>query len=152
MKRKSIQERGPIRYIRKDDVKQSFDNRLKSLNHLELSDFYGHNNEDRHVFVYDFEGSIICVLVFDDMDNHFYLNLIENNEIYEKECDEINPAPKIIRFTENVAKSLGHTEIKLDALEQLVPYYTKLGYSSTGRIKNDRAYGLLVEMRKSLGS
>ena len=91
-------------------------------------------------------------MAFDDKGNHFYLNLIENNEIYEKECDEINPAPKLIRFTENIAKSLGHTEIRLNALEQLVPYYKKLGYSETGKTENDNVYGLLVEMQKSLSS
>lgn len=151
MKRELFRE-GPIRYIRKNDTKQSFDNRLKSLNHLELSDFYDDNRGNRHIFVYDFGGKIICVLAFDDKGNHFYLNLIENNEIYEEECDEINPAPKLIRFTENIAKSLGHIEIRLNALEQLVPYYKELGYSPTGKTEKNNVYGLLVEMQKLLSS
>ena len=91
-------------------------------------------------------------MAFDDKGDHFYLNLIENNEIHEKECDEINPASKLIAFTENIAKSLGHTEIRLNALEQLVPYYKDLGYSETGKTENDNVYGLLVEMQKSLSS
>lgn len=91
-------------------------------------------------------------MAFDDKGNHFYLNLIENNEIYEKECDEINPAPKMIRFIENIAKSFGHTEIRLNALEQLVPYYKELDYSTTGKTEKDNVYGLLVEMQKSLSS
>lgn len=152
MKRELFRE-GPISYIHKNDIKQSFDNRLKSLNHLELGDFYDDDNRgNRHIFVYNFVGKIICVLAFDDKGNPFYLNLIENNEIYEKECDEINSAPKLILFTENVAKSLGHTEIRLNALEQLVLYYKELGYSETGKIENDNVYGLLVEMQKSLSS
>lgn len=151
MKRELFRE-GPIRYIRKNDTKQSFDNRLKSINHLELSDFYADNRDNRHIFVYDFGGKIICVLALDDKGNHFYLNLIENNDTYEKDCDEINPAPKLIAFTENIAKSLGHTEIRLNALEQLVSYYTELGYSETGKTEKNNVYGLLVEMRKSLSS
>ena len=151
MKRELFRE-GPIRYIRKKDTKQSFENRLKILNHLELSDFYDDNRGNRHIFVYDFGGKIICVLAFDDKGDHFYLNLIENNEIYEKECDEINPAPKLIRFIENIAKSFGHIEIRLNALEQLVPYYKELGYSTTSKTEKNNDYGLLVEMQKLLSS
>jgi hypothetical protein len=151
MKRELFRE-GPIRYIRKKDIKQSFDNRLKSINRLELRDFYDHNRDTRHIFVYDFRGKIICVLAFDDKGDHFYLNLIENNEIYEKECDEINPAPKLIRFIENIAKSFGHIEIRLNALEQLVPYYKELGYSTTSKTEKNNDYGLLVEMQKLLSS
>ena len=102
MKRKSIPENGPFRYIRKDDIEQSFDNRLRSLNNLELSDFYNYNVENRHVFVYDFDNRVLRVLVFDDNDDHFYLNLIENNEVYGKECDEVNPAPKLITYVEKL--------------------------------------------------
>ncbi|QLH09290.1 hypothetical protein [Candidatus Nitrosotenuis sp. DW1] len=98
--RRPIPENGPFRYIRKDDTIQPFDNRLKSLNNLELSDFYNHNIANRHVFVYEFEGKILCILVFDDKGDHFYLNLIENNKVHEKECDRMNPAPKLIRYVE----------------------------------------------------
>jgi hypothetical protein len=152
MKRKSIPENGSFRYIHKDDIEQSFDNRLRSLNNLELSDFYNYNVENRHVFVYDFDNRVLCVLVFDDKDDHFYLNLIENNEVYGKECDEVNPAPKLITYVEKIAKSLGHKKIRLDSLEQLVPYYTKLGYSSMNDDEHHKDYGLLVKMKKLFGN
>lgn len=58
----------------------------------------------------------------------------------------------MIRFIENIAKSFGHTEIRLNALEQLVPYYKELDYSTTGKTEKDNVYGLLVEMQKSLSS
>jgi hypothetical protein len=103
LKRRSIPEKGSFRYMRKTDLGQPFDNRLKSLNVLELADFFKHNVDNRHVFVYEFDDKILCVLVFDDKGDHFYLNLIENNEIYEKECDEVNPAPKLIRYVEKVS-------------------------------------------------
>lgn len=91
-------------------------------------------------------------MALDDKGDHFYLNLIENNDTYEKDCDEINPAPKLVVFTENIAKSLGHTEIRLNALEQLVSYYKELDYSPTGKTEKNNVYGLLVEMQKSLNS
>lgn len=125
---------------------------MKSLNNLALLDFFRHNAENRHVFVYEFEGKILCVLVFDDKGDHFYLNLIENNEIYENECDEINPAPKILRYVEEFSKSLGHIKIRLDSIEQIVPYYEALGYSSMGRTESHDVYGILIKMSKSLGS
>jgi hypothetical protein len=149
--RKHIPERGPFRYIHKADTVQTFDNRLRSLNNLELGDFYSHNIENRHVFVYEFDGRILCILVFDDKYDHFYLNLIENNQFYEKECDMINPAPKLISYVEKIAKSYGHKKIRLDALEQLVPYYTKLGYFSMNKVRH-RKYGVLVKMMKLFGN
>lgn len=61
MTRRSIPENGLFRYICKDDTEQPFDNRLKSLNNLELSDFDDHNVEKRHVFVYDLMvESFVC--------------------------------------------------------------------------------------------
>lgn len=88
------------------------------------------------------------MLVFDDRGDHFYLNLTENNEIYEKECDMINPAPKLIRYVENIAKSLGHKKIRLDSLVHLEQYYTELGYSAIDEMKQHKIYGLLVKMEK----
>lgn len=151
MKRKIIPENGPFRYIRKNDIKQLFDNRLKSVNNLELSDFYRHNVGNRHVFAYDLDNTVICILIFDDKGDHFYLNLIENNEIHKKKCDQINPAPKLIRYVENIARSLGHEKIKLDSLEQLVSYYTKLGYFSINETGQHDDYGRLVKMEKLFG-
>ncbi len=150
--RREIPENGPFRYICKDDTRQPFDNRLKSLNDLELDDFYNHNTANRHVFVYEFDGKILCVLVFDDMGDHFYLNLIENNSACEKECDLMNPAPKLIGYVERVAKHFGHEKIRLDALEQLVPYYEKLGYLSMNEDEYHKDYGLLTKMAKLFGN
>jgi hypothetical protein len=152
MIRKSIPQIGPFRYICKTDIDQPLENRLKSLNNLELNNFFEHNAKNRHVFVYEFEGKILCILVFDDKGDHFYLNLIENNEIYEMECDEINPASKLIRYVEKVSKSLGYDKIRLDALEQLVPYYEELGYSPINETYYHKDYGLLVKMKKLLSA
>jgi hypothetical protein len=152
MIRRLIPKIGSIRYINKADLKQSFDNRLKIKNKLALKDFYGENKKDRHVLVYDHEGIVICVLVFDDKGDHFYLNLIENNQIHTDLCNELNPAPNMIRFVENFARSIGHTKIRLYSLEQLVWYYEKSGYVSTGKTNFDPNYGVLIEMKKLLGS
>jgi len=150
LKRKSIPELGPFRYIRNSDISQPFQNRLTSTNNLVLSDFLHYNKENRHVFVYDYEGKILCVVVFDDEGDHFYLNLIENNEKHESECDEINPAPKLILFVEKVAKSLGYEKIRLDAVQTLVPYYEKLGYSTMNVKVDGGSYGILEKMKKEL--
>lgn len=91
-------------------------------------------------------------MVLDDKGDHFYLNLIENNEIHDKLCDELNPAPNMIRFVETLARSLGHTKIHLYSLEQLESYYKQLGYSATGKTEYDPNYGVLVEMKKLLRS
>lgn len=64
LNRRSIPQHGPFRYIRKTDISQPFDNRLKSLNKLELIDFIKHNVANRHVFVYEFDGKILCILIF----------------------------------------------------------------------------------------
>ena len=50
---------------------------------------------------------------------------------------------------QKILQSFGHTEIRLNALEQLVSYYKELGYSPTGKTETDNVYGLLVEMQKS---
>lgn len=91
-------------------------------------------------------------MVLDDKGDHFYLNLIENNEIHDKLCDELNPAPNMIRFVETLARSLGHTKIHLYSLEQLESYYKQLGYLATGKTEYDQNYGVLVEMKKLLRS
>jgi len=50
-----------------------------------------------------------------------------------------------------IAESLGHKKMRLDALEQLVPYYTKLGYFSINEERH-KDYGLLVRMMKLFGN
>lgn len=103
------------------------------------------------MLVYDHRGKVLCVLVLDDEEDHFYINIIENNESYEKECDEINPAPRMIRYIEDISESVGYSKITLDSIQQLVPYYEMLGFVQSGRTVFDRNYGMLSNMSKPLG-
>ena len=150
MARKKIPTSGPFRYIKKADTTKPFDNRLKPLNKVDFSTLYSDNKGATHVLVYDFQNKILCFLVVDDIGTHFYLNLVETNEIYPIECDYLNPAPKLIMYIETISPIFRYKKVTLASLPQLVPYYNNLGYNETGKTFNDPNYGRLIEMEKIL--
>jgi len=150
MARKKIPARGPFRYIRKSDVKKPFDNRFKRLNGVDFSSLLKDNKGSIHVLVYEYQRNILCFLALEDKGTHFYLNLIENNELFQTKIQTINPAPKLITYVEIISPHYGYKKVTLNSIQPLIQYYRDLGYSETGRTSYRQPYGLLTEMEKIL--
>ena len=151
MPRNDFPEIGAIRYIKQNDIEKPFDNILKRKNKIGLPEVFDYNIGQRHSLIYDYNDNILAFLVVDEYHDHFYLNLIENNQLFWEECRCVNPAPKLIFFVEKVALSRDHSWIMLDSLKstKLVAYYQTLGYSKVGD-EIHPSYGYVIKMKKIL--
>ena len=139
----------PFREIKPSDAGQRFVNKLQPVNHVDLSYLVGQNCGKRHVLVYELDGKILAFVTFLDMGDHFYLNLVEANQMYD-EYKKIRPGFLLIALVESLSKTAGYSRVTLYSVRDRVRYYSDLGYKVTGDDLDDPNYGRLTPMAKSL--
>jgi len=108
------------------------------------------NKDDKHVWVYDFDGKILGIFSFIDVNSCFYMDVIASNELFPELCDETRPGFSLFSTLEDIARNLGHSYIRLDSVSYRVEYWKSYGYQVSGMPKFVEKWGQLYPMEKNL--
>ena len=125
---------------------------VPEMDKFTLADYYAWSlEENSHVIVREIDENITAVLYLTIHTDHIMIEMVVRNKesVYSKGSggDLIKAAETII------ARYYGKKEIRLEAMGQVVDYYTKfLKYEKYAESYNDYDWGLLVPMRKRLVS
>ena len=145
LSRKQFVLNPPFREINSSDASKEFANELYPINNIDLAYLVEQNIKNRYVFVYDFNDRVLGFIVFIDMDDHFYLDLVEVNQLYPESS---GVGYMLIKLLENLAKRENYSRITLFSTENRIAYYQNLGYEITGESVQDQNYGSLTPMQK----
>ncbi len=139
----------PFREIIPSDAAQPFANDLQPINHIDLSYLVDKNIDNRYIFVYDLDGKILAFMTFLEKRDHFHLDLVEVNRLYE-ESKTVRPGFLLITLLENLSRREGFSKVTLHSIQDRIMYYRNLDYVIAGESISDSVYGPLTPMAKSL--
>ena len=140
-----------FRWIREDDASVKFKCDEPRMDRYSLYDYYCWSLEaDSLVIVQDVEGSLVGVLQLTIHKNYLTIEMVARNKLFNYPGVGLN----LIKVVElYVAPQLRIREVRLEALQELVPYYDDtLGYHEYIAAYYDEAWGYLTPKRKFLAS
>lgn len=150
MKRRSFLLNPPFREIKDSDNTIKFESELLDIIGINLDTLAKGNKDDKHVWVYDFDGKILAILSFLDVGSYFHMDVVAINESEQELCKEVHPGYSLFSLLENFAVKLGHTKIRLDSISERVEYWKSYGYEMTGIGHADDKLGKIYPMEKRL--
>lgn len=113
-----------------------------------------------YVFVRKIKGIPIAIIELtfhqtkvegiEDVKTFYQYSLIVELLAVDKKYQGLGIGTQMMALAENVGLSLNVYKISLDAVEDEVDFYKKLGYSQTGKSYNDPDWGKLVPMERKL--
>lgn len=139
----------PFREIILSDAGQPFANDLQPINHIDLSYLVDKNIGNRYIFAYELNGKVLAFMTFLDKGDHFHLDLVEVNRLYE-ESKTVRPGFLLITLLENLSRREGFSKVTLHSIQDRISYYRNLDYVAAGESISDSVYGSLTPMEKSL--
>ena len=113
MARKIFKLNEPYREITPGDAKKPFQNEFLEKAGITLTVFVKENRDDKHVWVYDFEGKILAVLSFLDTDSYFYMDVLGKNRLYDDISVDLKPGYSLVKLLEDLSPKFGYTLIKI---------------------------------------
>jgi predicted GNAT family N-acyltransferase len=139
-----------IRFIEKNDISKHIKSFVPEMDKFSLADYYKWSlEENSHVLVREVDENITAVLYLTIHDDHIMIEMVVRNKesVYSK-----GSGGDLIKAIETIiAKYYNKTEIRLEAMEQVVSYYEKfLKYVKYGKPYADPGWGSLVPMKKLL--
>lgn len=146
MARKTFKLNPPFREIEASDAEKPFWNRLTPKNEIDLSYLVEQNRNKTHVLVYEFEDKVLGFVVVSDNDDHFHIDLIENNERFEESKGK---GYMLMILIEALSDIFGYSKITLHSTKDNIEYYRKIGYEIIGASSEDPKYGQLTPMEKT---
>lgn len=150
MKRRSFLLNPPFRQIIASDSSAKFESSLLDAIGISLANLIKENKDDKHIWVYDFDGKILAVFSFLDVGTYFHMDLITINESEQKLCNEVHPGYSLFTLLEDYAVKFGHTKIRLDSIGERVEYWKSHGYQIIGMGHVDDKLGQIYPMEKQL--
>ena len=132
--RRSFKIEDPIREIIQSDTDKKFQSGLFQACGTTLKSLYTYDNEDnRHVWVYDANDEIFAALIFDDLDDVFYIEAVSNNfDVSTDDLESTKPGGTLYSVLENIAIDLKIKKITLDSIERRVGYWIRLDFQING--------------------
>lgn len=148
MTRKNLILTSPYREITNHDGSKQFTNDLFDDNNpLTLQDLIQENHDDQYVIVYEQNDDILAFLLFEEKNNHVYLNLVATNRLFNS---GLRPGTKLVILLDDLAKAFNHNRIELYSVDDKILYYERLGYQKTNDVVYDPVYRKVTRMIKSL--
>lgn len=148
--RKIFKLNEPYREITPADAKKPFQNEFLEKAGITLAVFVKENHDDKHVWVYDFDGKILAVLSFLDTDSCFYMDILGKNRLHDDISIDLKPGYSLVKLLEDLSPKFGYPMIKLDSTANRVEYWKTLGYRISGTPSWNEKFGQLFPMEKKL--
>ena len=147
--------------IRKTDVRYKIISGNVKMDSYSLQQFFNDSKKpDVYVFVRKIKGIPIAIIELtfhqtkvegiEDVKTFYQYSLIVELLAVDKKYQGLGIGTQMMALAENVGLSLNVYKISLDAVEDEVDFYKKLGYSQTGKSYNDPDWGKLVPMERKL--
>lgn len=140
----------PFREITLSDSSAKFTSSLLDAIGISFNHLIKENKDEKHVWVYNFDGKILAVLSFLDAGSYFHMDLVTINESEQELCDEIHPGYSLFALLEEFAKKFGHVKIRLDSIGDRIEYWKFHGYKIIGVGHADENLGQIYPMEKNL--
>lgn len=146
--RKIFKLNEPFREITFNDTKKPFQNEFLEKAGITITAFVNENHDDKHVWVYDFDGKILAVLSFLDTGSCFYMDVLGKNRLHDDISDDLKPGFSLVKLLEDLSPKFGYSIIKLESTSNRVEYWKSQGYKITGMPSQNDKFGQLFSMEK----
>ena len=105
--------------------------------------------DDALVVIREVEGKVAAVVLVTVHEKHLMIEMLARNKLHPYR----GSAGDLIYLVEKIlAPHFRKQEVRLEAMQDVVPYYSGRGYEAYGKRYNDDDWGNLFPMRKRLGS
>jgi hypothetical protein len=138
-----------FRLLRHEDIDQRFSCLEPRMDRYTLKDYFEWSLDSNSlVIVREIEGKVAGVLYLTVRPGYIMIEMLARNKL----LDYPGVGGDLVRVVERVvAPRLGITEIRVEALPDVVSYYDKtLGYEECGEPYQDSEWGSLTPKRKLL--
>jgi predicted GNAT family N-acyltransferase len=139
-----------FRYINEDDVTNDLKSFVAEMDKYVLEDYYSWSlDENSLVIIREIEEKIAAVALVTLHDDHLMLEMLARNKLHSYHG---SAGDLVILVEKLIAPHYGKKEIRLEAMEHILKYYSQRGYEIYGKPYHDDNWGDLTPMRKRLVS
>lgn len=139
-----------FRYIVYNDTTRSLKSFVSEMDRYTLGDYYQWSLEyNSLVIIREIEGRIAAVALVMIHDDYVMLEMLVRNKIYSYSG---SAGDLVILVEKLIAPYYGKKEVRLEAMEHIIPYYSGIRYKIYGKPYYDINWGDLTPMKKRLDS
>ncbi len=139
-----------FRYVTYHDTAHDLKSFVSEMDRYTLEDYYQWSQDpDSLVIIREIEEKIAAVVLVTVHDDYLMVEMLVRNKLHSYR----GAAGDLVILVERlIAPYYGKSQVRLEAMSQVVTYYRSRGYEIFGKPYNDDNWGELTPMRKRLGS
>lgn len=139
-----------FRYIVYHDTTRSLKSFVSEMDRYTLEDYYQWSLEDNSlVIIREIEGNVAAVALVMIHDDYVMLEMLVRNKLHSYSG---SAGDLVILVEKLIAPYYGKKEVRLEAMEHVVRYYSDRRYKIYGKPYHDINWGDLTPMKKRLDS